>query len=79
MDQPVLSFASKNEFSAWLAENHDNSDGLWVKIAKKGTGVESVAVTETLDVALCFGWIDGQRKPFDETYYLQKYTPRRAR
>ncbi len=79
MDQPVLSFASKAEFSAWLAENHAESDGLWVKIAKKGTGVESVAVTETLDVALCFGWIDGQRKPFDETYFLQKYTPRRAR
>lgn len=79
VDQPVLSFASKDEFSAWLAENHAGSDGLWVKIAKKGTGVESVAVTESLDVALCFGWIDGQRKALDDTYFLQKYTPRRAR
>jgi uncharacterized protein YdeI (YjbR/CyaY-like superfamily) len=79
MDQPVMFFASKAEFTAWLAENHDVSDGIWIKIAKKGAGVESVAVTETLDVALCFGWIDGQRKPFDDTYFLQKYTPRRAR
>jgi len=79
MDQPVMSFASKAVFTAWLAENHDTSDGIWIKIAKKGAGVESVAVTETLDVALCFGWIDGQRKPFDDKYFLQKYTPRRAR
>jgi uncharacterized protein YdeI (YjbR/CyaY-like superfamily) len=79
MDQPVMFFASKAEFTAWLAEHHDDSDGIWIKIAKKGTGVESVAVTETLEAALCFGWIDGQRKPFDDTYFLQKYTPRRAR
>ena len=79
MDQPVLSFASKAAFTAWLAENHDTSDGIWIKIGKKGAGVESVLVTETLDVALCFGWIDGQRKPLDEQYFLQKYTPRRAR
>ena len=72
-------FASKEEFRAWLHEHHASCDGLWIKIAKKGTGVQSVAVTETLDVALCYGWIDGQRKPFDETYFLQKYTPRRAR
>ena len=74
-----MSFASKAVFTAWLAENHDTSDGIWIKIAKKGAGVESVMVTETLDVALCFGWIDGQRKPFDDKYFLQKYTPRRAR
>jgi uncharacterized protein YdeI (YjbR/CyaY-like superfamily) len=79
MDQPVMSFPSKAAFTAWLAENHDASDGIWIKIAKKGAGVESVAVTETLDVALCFGWIDGQRKSFDERFFLQKYTPRRAR
>jgi uncharacterized protein YdeI (YjbR/CyaY-like superfamily) len=79
VDQPVLSFVSKDEFSAWMAENHATSDGIWVRIAKIGTGVPSVAVTETLDVALCFGWIDGRRKPLDETFYLQKYTPRRAR
>lgn len=74
-----MSFASKAVFAEWLAENHDSSDGIWVKVAKKGAGVESVVVTETLDVALCFGWIDGQRKPLDDRYFLQKYTPRRAR
>src|SRR4051812_16427134 len=79
MDQPVMSFESKAAFTAWLAENHDKSDGIWIKIGKKGAGVESVVVTETLDVALCFGWIDGQRKPLDEQFFLQKYTPRRAR
>jgi uncharacterized protein YdeI (YjbR/CyaY-like superfamily) len=79
MDQPVMSFPSKTALVEWMTENHASSDGIWIKIAKKGTGVESVAVTEALDVALCFGWIDGQRKPLDETYFLQKYTPRRAR
>ena len=72
-------FATRDEFKAWLEEHHATADGIWIKFAKKGTGVPSVAVTETLDVALCFGWIDGQRKPFDEIYFLQKYTPRRAR
>jgi uncharacterized protein YdeI (YjbR/CyaY-like superfamily) len=72
-------FASKEEFIAWLEEHHATSDGLWIRIGKKNAGVESVTVTETLDVALCFGWIDGQRKPLDDKYFLQKYTPRRAR
>ena len=72
-------FASKEEFTAWLESNHATSDGLWIRIGKKNAGVESVTVVETLDVALCFGWIDGQRKPLDDRYFLQKYTPRRAR
>jgi uncharacterized protein YdeI (YjbR/CyaY-like superfamily) len=72
-------FASKEEFTAWLEEHHATSDGLWIKIGKKNAGVESVTVTETLDTALCFGWIDGQRKPYDDQFFLQKYTPRRAR
>jgi uncharacterized protein YdeI (YjbR/CyaY-like superfamily) len=72
-------FASKEEFTAWLEEHHATSDGLWIRIGKKNAGVESVTVIETLDVALCFGWIDGQRKPYDDKYFLQKYTPRRAR
>jgi uncharacterized protein YdeI (YjbR/CyaY-like superfamily) len=72
-------FASKEEFTAWLETHHATSDGLWIRIGKKNAGVESVTNTETLDVALCFGWIDGQRKPYDDKYFLQKYTPRRAR
>ena len=54
-------------------------DGVWIKVAKKGSGIPSVHPPEALDVALCFGWIDGQRKSIDETFYQQKYTPRRAR
>jgi uncharacterized protein YdeI (YjbR/CyaY-like superfamily) len=79
MDQPVLPFASKEAFEAWLEEHHAGSDGVWIKIAKKGTGIPSVNRGEALDVALCFGWIDGQAKPIDETHYLQKFTPRRER
>jgi uncharacterized protein YdeI (YjbR/CyaY-like superfamily) len=79
MDQPVLAFASKDAFEAWLDEHHAVSDGLWIKFAKQGTGIETVVYAEALDVALCFGWIDGQAKPVDETHYLQRFTPRRAR
>ena len=75
----LLAFASKDEFEAWLEEQHATADGVWVKVAKKGTGIPSVHPPEALDVALCFGWIDGQRKSIDATYYMQKYTPRRAR
>jgi uncharacterized protein YdeI (YjbR/CyaY-like superfamily) len=79
MDQPVLPFASKENFETWLEEHHADSDGLWIKIAKKGTSIPSVTRAEALDVALCFGWIDGQAKSIDETHYLQKFTPRRER
>ena len=76
---PVRPFASPEEWDAWLAANHDSSDGLWVKIAKKASGVASVAYPEVLEVALSYGWIDGQRKALDATWFLQKFTPRRAR
>jgi uncharacterized protein YdeI (YjbR/CyaY-like superfamily) len=75
----LLAFGSKEEFEAWMEDNHATADGVWIKVAKKGTGIASVHPPEALDVALCFGWIDGQRKSIDETYYMQKYTPRRAR
>jgi uncharacterized protein YdeI (YjbR/CyaY-like superfamily) len=78
-DLPLLSFASKDEFAAWMDEHHASSDGIWIKVAKKSSGVPSVHTPEALDVALCYGWIDGQRKSLDDTYFLQKYTPRRAR
>src|SRR3954447_16597851 len=79
MEFPVLPFASKDDFHAWLAAEHAQTDGVWIKFAKKGTGVETVVYAEALEVALCFGWIDGQVKKVDETYYMQKFTPRRAR
>jgi uncharacterized protein YdeI (YjbR/CyaY-like superfamily) len=74
-----IEFTSMAEFEAWMDANHADSDGIWMRIAKKGTGVATCSASQALDVALCFGWIDGQRKALDETYFLQKYTPRRAR
>lgn len=78
-DPPVLPFASRDEWAAWLAEHHGDDAGVWMKVAKKGTGIASVTQPEALDVALSFGWIDGQRKALDDDWYLQRYTPRRAR
>ena len=75
----LLAFASQDEFEAWMEANHATADGVWIKVAKKGTGIPSVHPPEALDVALCFGWIDGQRRSIDDTFYEQKYTPRRAR
>jgi len=79
IELPTLSFESQKKFAGWLAKQHDKSAGVWLKLAKKGTGIPSVTITEALDVVLCYGWIDGQRASFDENYYLQKYTPRRPR
>ena len=76
---PTLPFASKKKFADWLAKNHDKSVGLWLKIAKKATEISTVTYAETLDVALCYGWIDGQKGSFDEQYFLQKFTPRRPK
>jgi uncharacterized protein YdeI (YjbR/CyaY-like superfamily) len=78
-DDRALAFATAADWEAWLEANHAVSDGLWMKIAKKGTGIESVRYPEVLDSALCFGWIDGLRRPLDEQWFLQRFTPRRAR
>jgi uncharacterized protein YdeI (YjbR/CyaY-like superfamily) len=75
----ALSFASQTDWEAWLDENHASVGGLWMKIAKKGSGLESVTAPEALEIALCYGWIDGQRKALDERHFLQRYTPRRPR
>lgn len=77
--QPTLFFSTPHEWNDWLDENHQTSDGLWLKFAKKASGIPSVTPSEVLEVALCYGWIDGQRKKFDDYYYLNKYTPRRSR
>lgn len=76
-DGPQLTFASAAEWETWLVANHDSADSVWVKLAKKGSGIESVTLDEALDACLCFGWIDGIRRAFDDRYYLQRYTPRR--
>ena len=78
-DLPVLTFASRSEWEEWLREHHAAFDGLWIKIAKKATGIDTVTHAEALEVALCYGWIDGQRDRFDESWFLQRFTPRRAR
>ena len=75
-DYPILPFASKTKWTDWLARQHDKSTGAWLKLAKKDSGIDSVTYEEALDVALCYGWIDGQKKGFDDKYWLQKFTPR---
>ena len=75
---PVLPFASAREWEDWLHENAACA-GVWIKIAKKDTGIASVRYPEVLESALCFGWIDGQRRPLDDRYFLQRFTPRRPR
>ena len=78
-DLPTLAFPSADDWDAWLAENHAASDGLWIRIAKKASGIPTVAYPEVLEVAISHGWIDGQRRALDDTWFLQKFTPRRAR
>jgi uncharacterized protein YdeI (YjbR/CyaY-like superfamily) len=76
---PQIAFASGAEWEAWLEEHHADSPGVAVKIAKKGSGIPTVAYPEVLDIAICFGWIDGRRNALDDEYFLQRFTPRRAR
>src|SRR5690349_14013100 len=75
-DIPILPFATQKKWTEWLAKQHEKSTGVWLKIAKKESGIPSVNYEEALDVALCYGWIDGQKKGFDDQYWLQKFTPR---
>jgi uncharacterized protein YdeI (YjbR/CyaY-like superfamily) len=76
MDEPVASFASREAWREWLEREHERSDGLWLKLAKRGSGLESVTYDEALDVALCFGWIDARRRACDDEWWLQRFTPR---
>jgi uncharacterized protein YdeI (YjbR/CyaY-like superfamily) len=78
-DLPILLFATPLDLEAWLEENCDKSDGLWVKIAKKGAPEPSVTYAEAVELALCFGWIDSQKRGLDATHFLQRFTPRRPR
>jgi uncharacterized protein YdeI (YjbR/CyaY-like superfamily) len=70
-------FSSPAEWERWLEENHAASDGVWIQIAKKDTGIDSVRYPEVLESALCFGWIDARRQALDDRYFLQRFTPRR--
>ena len=75
---PIL-FKNAKAFEAWLKKHHASSDGLWLKIAKRGADESSVSYAEAVEIALCWGWIDGQKKSLDDQHYLQRFTPRRAR
>ncbi len=78
-DLPIISFESRGEWERWLAEQHVTSTGLWLKIAKKESGIATISYAEALDVALCYGWIDGQKDKFDDKHWLQRFTPRKPR
>lgn len=78
-DDPVLPFVDAAAFEKWLAKNHKTATVLWIKHAKKDSGLPTITWTEAVDVALCYGWIDGQSRSLDATHYVQRYTPRRAK
>lgn len=78
-DLPVLAFPSQQAWEHWLAGHHETSPGLWLKIAKKGAATPTVSYAEAIDGALCFGWIDGQKGSLDDTFWLQRFTPRTRR
>ncbi len=73
---PIISFTTQQDWEAWLKEHQTDARGMWLKIAKKETGIPSVSYSEALESALCYGWIDGQKASCDEQYWLQKFTPR---
>ena len=75
----VIAFRDAAAWESWLAEHHELQAGVWLKMAKKGSGIPSVTSDEVVDIGLCYGWVSGQRRPLDDRYYLQKYVPRRPR
>jgi uncharacterized protein YdeI (YjbR/CyaY-like superfamily) len=76
---PVIPFAGAEAWERWLEEHHESAPGLWLKLAKKGTQIASVTYAQALELALCFGWIDGQKGAYDECWWLQRFTPRGPR
>jgi uncharacterized protein YdeI (YjbR/CyaY-like superfamily) len=78
-DYPIVLFADRAAFRAWLSAHHASQAGLWLRIAKAASPLQSVTYAEALDVALCFGWIDGQKQRHDMESFLQKFTPRQKR
>ena len=75
----IAAFSSAKELERWLARNHAKSTGIWLRFFKKNSGVPSVSYYEALEAAICFGWIDGQLKKYDEKSWLRKFTPRRPK
>lgn len=75
----IIAFADGTAFEAWLAGHHTRQGGVWIKMARKGSGIPSVSSDELVDIGLRYGWISGQRRALDDRHYLQKYVPRRPR
>ena len=78
-DVEVIAFPDAAAWEAWLAANHERAAGVWLNMAKKGSGIPSVTADEVVDIGLCWGWISGQRRSLDGMHYLQKYVPRRPK
>ena len=76
---PTIHFPTAADWEDWLAEHHAKASAIWIQFAKKGSGIPTVGQQEALDVALCYGWIDGQAATGEEPFWLQRFTPRRAR
>lgn len=75
-EMPVILFEQQQDWADWLDKYHAESAGVWLRLAKKASGLQSVSRDEALEVALCYGWIDGQAKRLDDQFWLQKFTPR---
>lgn len=78
-DIPVFLFTTQKEWEGWLSKNYDKFSAIWLKFAKKNTGVVSITYDEALEMALCYGWIDGLINKYDDTYYLTRFTPRKPK
>ena len=78
-DFPVIPFPTPRAWVDWLSKNHAGARGVWIKLAKKASGIASISYGEAVEAALCFGWIDGQAKRIDDAWFVQKFTPRGAR
>ena len=78
-DVATKAFRTQQAWETWLVRHHDRESEIWVKLAKKGSGIPSVTYDEAVEVALCYGWIDGLTRGLDEDYYIQRFTPRRAK
>lgn len=78
-DLPIILFEDQNAWTKWLAKNHENEPGIWLRLAKKASGIDSVSYDQAVESALCYGWIDGQKKSYDNDTWIQKFTPRSPR
>jgi uncharacterized protein YdeI (YjbR/CyaY-like superfamily) len=78
-DLPMLEFKDQQAFEVWITKHHPESHGVWIRMYKKASGIPSITYAEAVEVALCYGWIDSQMKSYDESSYIQKFTPRKSK